>query len=47
MPIKVWLDSVKGKDHSEDLGINRIDIKMYPRETEFLGVDCIHLARDT
>jgi hypothetical protein len=32
MHTKFWLESLKGRDHSKDLGVNEKKIKMYPRE---------------
>jgi hypothetical protein len=37
---------VKGRDHSEDLGIDRKIIRMDLREIGWEGVDWIHLAQD-
>jgi hypothetical protein len=37
----------QGKNHSKDVGVNgKDDIRMYLRETGWVGVDCIHLAQD-
>jgi hypothetical protein len=39
---KFWSENLKGRDHSEDLGIDgRILLEMYLRETGYDGVDWI------
>jgi hypothetical protein len=43
MTPEFWLGNVKGRDHSEYVGI---DEKMGLRETRWEGVDWIHMAQD-
>jgi len=40
-----WSKNLKGRDHSEDLGID-YNIRIDLREIEWEGVDCMHLAQD-
>jgi hypothetical protein len=46
MLTKFWLESVKGRDHSEDLGVDGKIILNESWEIGFRGVDCVHLAQD-
>jgi hypothetical protein len=45
MHIKFWLESLKGRDHSEDLWVDD-NIRMHPREKVWEEVDCMYLAHD-
>jgi hypothetical protein len=40
------LENVKGRDHSEDLGIVGGNIRMDLREIRWESVDWMHLAQD-
>jgi hypothetical protein len=44
MHTKVWLGNLKGKKHTEGLGVDRSIISMYLRKIGWKGVDWIHLA---
>jgi hypothetical protein len=46
MPTKFWLESLKRRDHSEDLSVDGDNIKTYLMETGLEGVDWINLAQD-
>jgi hypothetical protein len=46
MRTKFWLEGLKGGDHSQNLGAEEENIKMYLRETGLEGVDWIHGAQD-
>jgi hypothetical protein len=39
-----WLGNLKGRNHSEDLGVDVSIIKMDLREIRWKVMDCIHLA---
>jgi hypothetical protein len=42
-----WLQSLKGRDHSEDLGVDgRIILEWILREIRWEAVDWMHLAQD-
>jgi hypothetical protein len=41
-----WLENLKGRDHSEDLGIDGDNIRMDVREIGWKGVDWLHLDQD-
>jgi hypothetical protein len=43
---KFWLKSLKGRDHSENLGVDGDNIKVDLRELQLVGVDCIHVTQD-
>jgi hypothetical protein len=44
---KFWAENLKGRDHSEDLGVKWEDnIKIDFREMGWKGVDWVHLAQD-
>jgi hypothetical protein len=46
MCTEFWLESLKGRDVLEDIGVKgEDDIKMYLREIGLEGVDWIHLAQ--
>jgi hypothetical protein len=40
------LENLKGRDHSEDLGVEGYSIRMDVREVGWEGVDRIHVAQD-
>jgi len=40
------VENLKGRDHLEDLGIEEVNIRMYPREIGWESVDWMHLAQD-
>jgi hypothetical protein len=42
MHTKFWLDNLKGRDHSEDRGVER---RTDFRETRWEAVDWMHLAQ--
>jgi hypothetical protein len=43
----LWLDDLKGKDHSEELGVNGWTIiRMDLTEIDWEGVDWMHLFED-
>jgi hypothetical protein len=47
MHTKFWSESLKGKDHSGDICIDRGDnVRMDHKEIVWKGVDWIHLAQD-
>jgi hypothetical protein len=41
-----WLENLKGRDHSDDLDVNGVNIRMCVREVGLEDVDWIHLAQD-
>jgi hypothetical protein len=43
---KFWAENLKGRNHSEDLGIDGRNIRMDLTGTEWEVVDWIHLAQD-
>jgi uncharacterized protein YjcR len=45
-PTKLWLQSLKDKDHSEDLGVDVDNIKMILKEIGWEGMAWILLAQD-
>jgi hypothetical protein len=46
MGTKLWLESLKGRKNSEDLGVDgRIILKTDLKETGWDGVDWVHLAQ--
>jgi hypothetical protein len=48
MRTKLWLEILKGRDHSEDLSVDgRIILKWILGEIGMEGVDWIHPARNT
>jgi hypothetical protein len=46
MHTKFYLENLKGKDHSQDLGTAEDIIRMDLSETEWEGVEWLHLAQD-
>jgi hypothetical protein len=45
MHTKLWSESLKGREHSKDLGIEG-NIILALRETGWKGVDWMHLPQD-
>jgi hypothetical protein len=42
----VWLENLKGRDHSEEVGVDgNVNIRMDLRETAWEVVDWMHLAQ--
>jgi len=45
MPSLHWLENLKERTHSQDLGVDG-NIRMYLREIQWKGVNWMHLAQD-
>jgi hypothetical protein len=46
MHIKLWLENLKARDHSEDLGIDGNNIIIEHKEIRWEDVDQMNLAQD-
>jgi hypothetical protein len=41
-----WLENLKRRDNSDDLGEGEDNIKMHPKKSGFWNLDLIHIVED-